>query len=479
MVRLTLDKAYTVHARSTDRTGDNDTPSNYRLTLNDPITCPNNMYMKCTLINAKIPSTFYQIDSRNRSLRLVFNDFRTGQADPTDDSPFVHTLVPNAKSGVAVDQPITGKPHRADYLRIIDVSLDIGNYTIEQLITHVENRLNTACTAAHTTEPFRTFIRGATTTSAEAVQDIADAGLASSPPTIMHVVSKPVFKAEYNEKLNKVRIHRTDEGGRMVLGAFWMQCSGTKLNKALGFTTITAQMERRLNIIGQATPVITSNHYRQFSMHSQSTSITSVAEHKFGTTTKSQLEYYGYPVPQTNTTTTDDNGNNVEVIRIGHGVYSSATVNIYANDTVYVRIRNLPSNSYETLSGGASNVMAQIPMYVGSASENFHSPANPTSTVLGQATVSMLDVQLTGADGVPLDFNDAENEFSLLFKAFQLQTYENKPPSENYTSLVNESKFTNRMDGASARMAAPLPSRYHANLRSVNGAIKKSAKQIG
>ena len=112
MVRLTLDKAYTVHARSTDRIGDSDTPSAYRLALTDPITCPNDTYMKCTLINAKIPSTFYQIDSRNRTLKVVLNDFRSGEPDPKDDSPFVHTMVPFAQPTTNVTNPIFVEPQR-------------------------------------------------------------------------------------------------------------------------------------------------------------------------------------------------------------------------------------------------------------------------------------------------------------------------------------------------------------------------------
>ena len=337
--------------------------------------------------------------------------------------------------------------HRRDYLRVIEVSLDVGNYTIEGLLNHIEDRLNTACTAAHATEAFRTFVRVPEILYRD--DDLADAGLTTSSPSFHdgHVDSKPVFKTEYNEKKNKVRIWRTDPGGRMVLGAFWMQCSGTKLNKALGFTSITAQMERRLNIIGQSTPVVTSLHFRQLEIAPNTTPITTTVLHSSETHSVTQLEHIGYPVPNTEAT-----GENT----IGNGVYSTSTINMYANDTVYVRIRNLPSNSYETLSGGATCVMAVIPMYTGSHSENFYSPNNVTSTVLGQVAVSQLDVQLTGADGVPLEFNNADNEFSLLFECFRNGSYHNKPPDENYTAMSARSKFTNNLAGHQSRLAAPL-----------------------
>ena len=47
MVRLTLNKPYTLHARSIDRiTG---TPSDYKLNLKDPITCDDDHHIKATL----------------------------------------------------------------------------------------------------------------------------------------------------------------------------------------------------------------------------------------------------------------------------------------------------------------------------------------------------------------------------------------------------------------------------------------------
>ena len=444
MVRLTLDKAYTVHARSTDRVGDNDTPSDYRLAITDPISCPNDAYMKCTLINAKIPSTFYQIDSRNRTFKVVFNDF-------TAITPFQSTMLPFAFPDTDVDSPdsIAGvqQDKRVDYKREITVNLDQGNYTIEQLLTSIKTLLNDACTASHEGQDFRTFLRDPDHTAQASVDDITDSGTTATI-TEGHIVSRPVFETEYNEKLNKVKIFRTDEGGRMVLGAFWIQCSGTKLNKALGFDAITAQMERRLNIIGQATPIVTSLHYRQLEIAPSTTEMSTVAKHGSKFHSRTQLEHHGYPVPNE-----EEGAENI----IGNGVYSSSTINMFANDTVYVRIRNLPSNSYETLSGGTTCVMAVIPMYVGSASENFFSPNNVTSTVIGQATVSQLDIQLTGADGIPLEFNNADNEFSLLFECYQLNTYENKPPDENYGSMSTMSKFTNKLAGHHARLAAPLP----------------------
>ena len=74
MVHLTLDRPYTVHARSIDRSGSELTPSQYKLVLRDAITCDDDKYMVATLISAKVPSTFYQIDSRNNRLTVTFND---------------------------------------------------------------------------------------------------------------------------------------------------------------------------------------------------------------------------------------------------------------------------------------------------------------------------------------------------------------------------------------------------------------------
>ena len=53
MVRLTLNKPYTLHARSIDRiTG---TPSDYKLNLKDPITCDDDHLIKATFVSCTMP----------------------------------------------------------------------------------------------------------------------------------------------------------------------------------------------------------------------------------------------------------------------------------------------------------------------------------------------------------------------------------------------------------------------------------------
>ena len=57
MVLLTLDKPYTVHARSIDRNGTGQSPSNYKLSLRNAIKCNDDHYIRATLVSAKVPST--------------------------------------------------------------------------------------------------------------------------------------------------------------------------------------------------------------------------------------------------------------------------------------------------------------------------------------------------------------------------------------------------------------------------------------
>ena len=71
MVRLTLNKPYTLHARSIGRiTG---TPSDYKLNLKDPIMCDDDHHIKATFVSCTMPSTFYQIDAKNNQFTVRFN----------------------------------------------------------------------------------------------------------------------------------------------------------------------------------------------------------------------------------------------------------------------------------------------------------------------------------------------------------------------------------------------------------------------
>ena len=73
MVLLTLDKPYTVHARSIDRNGTGQSPSNYKLSLRNAIKCNDDHYIRASLVSAKVPSTFYQIDTKNNTFTVGFN----------------------------------------------------------------------------------------------------------------------------------------------------------------------------------------------------------------------------------------------------------------------------------------------------------------------------------------------------------------------------------------------------------------------
>jgi hypothetical protein len=87
--------------------------------------------------------------------------------------------------------------------------------------------------------------------------------------------------------------------------------------------------------------------------------------------------------------------------------------------------------------------MAVIPMYSGSSTENFYSPSNVISTVVGSAGVSELDVRLTDAFGEELDFNGVENEFMLAFEAFADGTRPDKPPEQNFAERNAVNQFRN------------------------------------
>ena len=69
MVLLTLDKPYTVHARSIDRNGTGQSPSNYKLSLRNAIKCNDDHYIRATLVSAKVPSTFTRLTRRTTRSR--------------------------------------------------------------------------------------------------------------------------------------------------------------------------------------------------------------------------------------------------------------------------------------------------------------------------------------------------------------------------------------------------------------------------
>ena len=386
MVKLSLDKAHTVFARSIDRNGtSNETPSDYKLILRDSITTADDHYAKVSLISAKIPSTFYQIDQNNRTLtlRVNSNDFSVIKN---------HPAVP-AK----------------DYARQIDVSIAVGNYNVDELLQEVKTKLNAKCTELHAITKFRTYMRSADVASAEYKADLADSGVAGNNGGLAYIEVCPVFETEYNKQLNKMRMYRTDAGGKMVMGKFDLLTSGPKLTQCLGLTHITSQMQKQLGAL-ESTATEPSVHYRESAL----------------------TEYYGFPI-LTKTVST----------KYGHSVYSPACINMYHNDTVYVRT-SLPSNGYETLSGTNTNVMCVIPMTAGQNAENFYSPSIATSTNIGNIIVSELNIRLTDANGITIDFNSCENELTFVFECFEKGTALHKPPSNpDYRELNMMSTFTN------------------------------------
>jgi hypothetical protein len=407
MVNLTLDKPYTVHARSIDRMGEGHTPGAYKLVLRDPITCSSTQYMKATLVSAKIPSTFYQIDRRNNTFTVGFSR-----------SSFA---IYAQYIDLAVVSPEASRPNRGDYEREVAVTILQGNYNIEELLTEVKTKLNAACTDAHAAEPFRTFKRSNDTTSTLFAEDTTDAGEGSS--AIPHVVSAPQYDWEYSKTLNKMRLYLVDAGGKMALGKWDIQTMGVKLGMALGFNHVSAQMLKQYDLPASVkTSVENSVHYRE-------TTLTEFNDFTILTPTSS--------------------------VAYGHTVNSVNCVNMFANDSVYIRITNLPSNAYETLYGAQTNVMAVIPMYSGSASENFHSPSNPTSTNIGSMGVSELDIKMTDAMGVEIDFNGVEHDLQLVFEAFANGTRADKPPDANWAEKNARSTFASAHRDVSRRHAAP------------------------
>ena len=471
MVLLTLDKPYTVHARSIDRNGTGQSPSNYKLSLRNAIKCNDDHYIRATLVSAKVPSTFYQIDAKNNTFTVGFNrpTFTLGQQyaslvvqDPdykplagtatfTVNSTAVATTsdlrasvvdnkikfgitvyavasvsstqitLASAYTGTSASGQTISTPYvRNDYERTVSVSIAKGNYDINTLMAEVKDKLNEACTASGNITSFRTFFRSQDTTSQLYKDDLADAG-GQADYTKDYVLQTPQFEWYYSISLNKIRLFRTDTGGKMVLGKFDIQTGGVKLGMALGFNHITAQQLRDLNLDASVkTSVENSVHYRETTL----------------------TEYNDFTILNPTNSATYLDGDKRKN-QYGHSVLSANCVNMFANDSVYLRIANLPANAYETLYGGLTNVMAVIPMYSGSSTENFYSPSNVISTNVGSSGVSELDVRLTDAFGEELDFNGVENEFMLMFEAFADGTRPDKPPEQNFAERNFANQFHN------------------------------------
>lgn len=411
MVRLTRDKPYTLHARSLDRIIG--TPSDYKLNLRDPITCADDHHIKATFVSCTMPSTFYQIDAKNNKFDVRFNQ-------PTFTELMIYNDIALQDQGSDVDNNGAVVVDRTSYARTVTVTISRGNYNIEELMAEVKLKLNAACTAANVaTREFRTFLRSNDQNNQLHKDDVADAGILIGAKDYLKVV--PQFDWEFSKKLQKQRLYRSDAGGKMSLGQWDIQTSGQKLAMALGLSHNTAQEMTAVGL-APATSVETSVHYRR--------------HNAAGLT-----EHYDFPI------LTPADG-----AKYGHSVMSMNCVNMFANDSVYIRCLNLPGNAYETLNGNQTNIMAVIPLYSGAGADNFHSPDHPTSTVIGKMGISDLDVKLTDAMGDLLDLNGVEWEFQMLFEVFANQ---------------QTSSFAYDLPGAHARDAAPKPQRHHAHMASL------------
>ena len=412
MVRLTIDKPYTLHARSIDRISGN--ASDYKLNLRDPFTCRDDHHIKATFVSCTMPSTFYQIDSKNNQFDVRFNDASFTGFNLFAGLPLQDSTGDLDNNGIAV-------VNRASYARTVKVTISRGNYSIEDLMAEMKTKLNAACTLANTANrEFRTFLRSAN--PADAVwQEDADDDASADVHTNDYVEVIPQFDWEYSRKLNKMRLYRTDKGGKMTLGQWDIQCSGQKLAMALGLSHNTAREMAAVGVpVSEKTSVESSVHYRR--------------HNAAGFT-----EHYDFPILTPNDSAT-----------YGHSVMGKNCVNMFANDSVYVRCLNLPSNSYETLAGNQSNIMAVIPLYSGAGADNFHSPDHPTSAIIGKMGISNLDVKLTDAMGYTLDLNGVEWEFQMRFEVYL----------DHHPAMP----LTHDMPGAHQRDSAPKPQHHAVNV---------------
>jgi hypothetical protein len=409
MVRISKSRSYSIHARSLDRNNPSDTPSSFSLTLADPLqTVHAGQYMKASLLSACIPSSFYQIGERDRYFTVGFN------------RPDFSVLKPYLSLPVVF--PDGGKPTRADYEREVVVKISKGNYSIEELLVEIKVKLNAACASAHATRGFRTFIRTDDMASAMAIEDMTDAALVHVGT--QQIIGAPQFDWTYNKQLNKMKLYRTDTGGKVVGGKWDIQTTGRRLGFCLGFSHVTAQMIKQLGVSSSITTTVENSfHYRE---------------------SPSDTEYNDFAILKL------ADGN------YGHAVYSTNTINMYHDDQVFMH-STLPSNGMETLSGTSTSILAIIPMTSGSGTENFYIPTSPTSTTIdGASSLSQMSFRFTDAQGHLIDFEGGELSFSILFECFDKGSYSDKPPDQMHTIANEANKFGNIHQNAFSRHSGRL-----------------------
>jgi hypothetical protein len=69
--------------------------------------------------------------------------------------------------------------------------------------------------------------------------------------------------------------------------------------------------------------------------------------------------------------------------------------------------------------------------------------------------VSELDIKMTDAMGVEIDFNGVEHDLQLVFEAFANGTRADKPPDANWAEKNARSTFASAHRDVSRRHAAP------------------------
>ena len=97
-----------------------------------------------------MPSTFYQINSRNNKFTVRFNQLGFAGFDQYASLALQDIGTDTTQEGVAISTLAVAQQTRYQYARSISVTISVGNYNIEELLAEVKLKLNAACTTAHT-----------------------------------------------------------------------------------------------------------------------------------------------------------------------------------------------------------------------------------------------------------------------------------------------------------------------------------------
>ena len=421
---LNVNSPYTVHLRSIDRyTG---TPSEYNCRLKPAISCKVDEYITCQLTSAQVPNSFYTINSRNNKLTVEINTASsTANVGVSVQNSFPH--ISTALANWDTDGAGEGPSATLSTSTSIDFELTPGNYSASELGVELVKQLDAALLGKEIVTFLRTGNNANFLHDLAILQSGADNYATSKAETnqvatvggvgiglngyytaggVSFIVSGKTaatsarFTSRFLETTNKLQIMRTDIGGCLPLGQFVITAKGNRLYSALGFPHITAQDRKDLGDVRDNGSLISS--------HNSLTSATNLG---------------GFDIVAPLVTGADGKTANVAQTRNGHFVSSQDCCNIHANDSVYIRCSNLGMNSFESLYGGTTNLMAIVPMTGGDSTVSYFSPTNPNiSNVGSKANISQVDVRLTDGDGNTIDFNGVENELSITFQCFKQGT---------------------------------------------------------